>query len=456
MRFRRRLSTAFAIVAGVACVLCACGKEANQEAVETTPSPTPTEEPLETLYFWYSDESIADYINSAALTFGEENGVRVIAKQIADSEYLEAINKVTLQEEQAPDAYIISNDSLEKAYLAGLAAPINDNEGIMNTTVFPRTALDAVTYKGKQVAYPLFFETSAFLYNETYLREWAMQQAKKEAESVGIEYDEATLTTRCDEIMASVIPVTMDELLNMANNFEAPEMVEAIFKWDVSDIFYNYYIVGNYMIVGGDTGDDKTNIHINNPETIACLEVYKALNQFFYIESDSVSYESVIQDFIDGKLVFTIATTDVVAALEQAKQEGNFAYDYGIALLPHPGKELKGRSLSVTNAIAINGYSQKKELANRFAAFLADGYIEELYFRTGKVPANLKAETENGALQIFKEEYASSVSLPKMIETGNFWIQLEILFSKVWNGEDVQILVSHLAAQIESQVSANK
>ena len=38
---------------------------------------------------------------------------------------------------------------------------------------------------------------------------------------------------------------------------------------------------GNYMIVGGDPGDDRNDIDINNPETIQCLEVYKALNQFF-------------------------------------------------------------------------------------------------------------------------------------------------------------------------------
>ncbi len=454
MYFKKKIATMLAAACASVCLLGACGNE--MQAPEATPEAMPTEQPKETLYFWYSDESIADYINSAALAFGEKNDVRVIAKQVEDGEYLEAIHAATMQGEQAPDAYVISNDSLEKAYLSGLAAQISDVEGIMNDTVFPKTALDAVTYKGKQVAYPLFFETSALLYNETYLRDWAMQQAKKEAESVGVEYDETTLTTRCDEIMASILPVTMDELLNVANNFEPPETVEAIFKWDVSDIFYNYYIIGNYMVVGGETGDDETVVNINNPEAIACLEVYKALNQFFYIESDSVTYESVLQDFVDGKLVFTIATTDAVATIEKAREEGLFGYDYGVALMPHPGEQLKGRSLSVTNTIAINGYSSKQELANRFAAFLADDYIEELYFRSGKVPANKKANEDNGALQIFKQEYASSISLPKMMSTGNYWMQLEVLFSKVWNGADVQVLVSELATQMENQVKAKE
>ena len=90
-------------------------------------------------------------------------------------------------------------------------------------------------------------------------------------------------------------------------------------KWDVNNIFYNYWIVGNYMIVGGDPGDDRNDININNPETIQCLEVYKALNQFFFIESDTVTYDSVIQDFIDGKTMFTIGTTDVGKRLMQKR-----------------------------------------------------------------------------------------------------------------------------------------
>ena len=39
----------------------------------------------------------------------------------SDSEYLEAINQETLHSDQIPDIYLLSSDSLEKAYLAGLA-----------------------------------------------------------------------------------------------------------------------------------------------------------------------------------------------------------------------------------------------------------------------------------------------------------------------------------------------
>lgn len=410
----------------------------------------------DTIYFWYSDDSMTNFINSAAVSFGEREGVHVIPVLTDASEYLEAINQASLESEQLPDAYIISHDSLEKAYLAGLAEEIDDIEGVCSESNFPAAALASVSYHGRQVAYPLSFETSALVYNETYLAQWAAQIAQKELlgdgtedgepqeGSDGIAIDEELLAAKTEEYFQSAIPGTVDDILNIADTFDVPEGVEGIMKWDVSDIFYNYWFVGNYMIVGGDAGDDENVISINNSETISCLEVYKALNQFFFIEPDSVTYDSVIQDFIDGKTVFTIATTDVVNSLETARQEGTLNFDYGIAMMPDVSSELQSRSMSVTNTVAVNGYSRHKELANKFAAYLVNECAGSLYEKTGKAAASLHADTDNGALQIFKLEYAESVPLPKMMETGNFWLLLERLFAKVWSGDDVTALTQEL------------
>lgn len=421
----------------------------------------------ETIYFWYSDETLTNFVNSAAVTFGEQENVRVIPVLTAESEYLEAINYASLHTDQMPDVYILSHETLEKAYLAGLATEIDDVENVCDREHFPEAALLAVTYQGKQVAYPLFFETCALVYNETYLAEWAAQSAQREllengeedgvpAEgSTGIEIDETLLAQKTEEYMLQSIPATVDDILYIADTIDLSEDVEGVMKWDVSDIFYNYWIVGNYMIVGGEAGDNNKVLNIANRETVDCLEVYTALNQFFYIESDTVTYDNVVQDFIDGKIVFTIATTDVAERLEQARADGILAYDYGIALMPDVSPKLKSRSMSVTNTVAVNGYSEHKELANRFAAYLVDECAENLYEHTGKVAANLNADQDNGPLQIFKQEYADSIPLPKMMETSNFWLYLERLFARAWNGEDIEGLVAELAEQISFQMGAN-
>ena len=268
-------------------------------------------------------------------------------------------------------------------------------------------------------------------------------------------YDEETLALRTEQFFNRAIPATVSDILQFADTFDPPETVEGIFSWDVSDIFYNYYFVGNYMNLGGEAGDDRNQIDIYNQEAIASLGIYQGLNQFFSIDSSSVSYNSVLQDFLEGKLVFTIATTDAAEVLAKAKEEGSFVYDYGVALMPDPSGELAGRSMSVTSAVAINGYSEHQELANAFAAYLVDGYAEHLYEHTGKVSANRTVNQDNGALQIFLAEYEDSRPLPKMMEASNYWIQLEVLFAKVWNGEDVSTMVEQLDQQMRTQIVKN-
>lgn len=464
MYLKKRLFGVAAVIAAAAAVLYGSTLEADGAGTEDRGISSWFNH-KETIYFWYSDENMTNFINSAAVAFGERENVRVIPVLASESEYLEALNQASVHSEQVPDVYLISHDSLEKAYLSGLAAPIQDEAGICNGEHFPAAALSAVSYQDKLVAYPFFFETSALVYNETYLAEWAGQTAMSELLSTGevqedpenydgIPVDETQLQSLTESIFADAVPDTIDDILNIANTFIAPEGVEGIMKWDVSDIFYNYWLVGNYMIVGGDAGDAPEKININNPETIQCLEVYQALNQFFSIESDTINYESVIEDFCEGRVVFTIATADVVERLAREKENGNIGFEYGIARMPQVSGELKSRSMSVTTAVAVNGYSQHARLANRFAVYLAEECADSLYERTGKLSANLSADTDNEALQVFKAEYADSIPLPKMMGTGNFWMQLEGLFAKVWNGADVTALIQELSDQIAIQVNA--
>ena len=167
-----------------------------------------------------------------------------------------------------------------------------------------------------------------------------------------------------------------------------------------------------------------------------------------------MTYDSVVEDFLAGKSVFTIATTDVVKRLADAKAAGQLTFDYGIAPLPDVSEELASREMSVTSAIAINGYSENKELANKFAAYLVEECGDSMYERTGKVSANKNANCDDGALEMFKQAYADSVPLPKMMETANFWMHLEALFAKVWNGADVNQLVLDLSDLIHMQINA--
>ena len=369
-------------------------------------------------------------------------------------EYLEEINKASIQSENPPDLYIISNDSLEKAFLAGLASPLEEEGWSEIKEEYPDAARLAVTYKNKTVGYPFYFETSSLLYNRTYLEDFARSlieaerdAAEGEAAMAELEEngpleegesgegdapedgdmpdidaepetgadDEAGMQELVAERVREILPSTIDDILNFANEYNAPEQVEAIFKWDVTDIFYNYFFAGNYMIVGGAAGDNTANMNIYNKDAIECLKVYQDLNQFFSIDTKEISYDKILDDFIAGKIVYTVATTDAVAKLEEAKENGSFAYDYSIALVPDINEELLTRSLSVTNCVVVNGYSDKQEAAEDFARFLTCEYTDTLYARTGKVAARYGVDYGNNNLQEFVNEYEISVPVPKMV-----------------------------------------
>ncbi|MDE7198524.1 MAG: sugar ABC transporter substrate-binding protein, partial [Lachnospiraceae bacterium] len=235
--------------------------------------------------------------------------------------------------------------------------------------------------------------------------------------------------------------------------YDAPEQVEAIFKWDVSDIFYNYFIVGKYIDVGGEDGDNADSIHIYNENAIRALRVYQNLNQFFSIDTKEISYDGVLQDFLDGKIVYTVATSDALSKLEKAREEGGFAYDYGVSRVPDVSGELESASLSVTQCVGVNGYSTKKDMANEFAVYLTQYNTDDLYTRTGKLPVHSGGKTyDDPNAAAFLEEYARSVPMPKMIETSNFWVELEIAFAKIWEGDDANDELKALSEQIMGQV----
>lgn len=418
----------------------------------------------DSVVIWYTDENMTDYISAMAVAFHEEYGVRVIPQLHSGLDYLENIYDASVHEEKGPDVFIISNETLEKAYLSGLAGEITNPDGIVNKEFFPETSLNAVTYHGKMVGYPYYFETSVLLYNKTYIQEMAKNQllsesagdpenAEEAAEANVVGNENEISQEAIDERVTELIPKTFDELLSFADNYDAPAAVESVFKWDVEDIFYNYFFIGNYMNVGGPCGDNASEVDIYNLDAIKAMQIYQDLNQFFSFEAKDVAYASVIQEFMEGKMVFTTATSDIMRTLQTATENGEFAFAYGIAEIPNLNEELQAKNLSVTNTVVVNGFSDKQEAANRFASYLVGEASASLYEKTGKIPANTENASKNKDTVVFFNEYKDSVPVPKMMVTSNLWVQLEVTFAKVWNGSEVSRSLQELSQMIMTQVT---
>ncbi len=436
-----------------------------------------------TVRLWYTDDNLTPYLQSRAVAYSESNDkVRIEPVLVSGLEYLEAVNEASVNEDNYPDIYVITNDSLEKAYLAGLATEIDAEDGYLETSRFPDAAINSVTYNGKKIAYPFYFETSSLVYNKTYLENMATENLQSEidiaaGEAAQSETDEAIKEGNSpeetgagedvsddaesekitqgmiDEAVAQSLPLNISDILSFAQSYNAPEEVEAVFKWDVTDIFYNYFFVGNYMNVGGDAGDDVTQIDIYNTDTISCMKIYQQLNQFFAIDPDQVDYDSIVQDFIDGKIVFTIATTDILDKIQKAKDSGECNFEYRVADMPGLTDDFGSRTMSVTDCIVVNGYTEHASEANAVARFICSDSSGDIYKMSHKLSSRVGVNYGDPNMDSFVSVYADSVPMPKTLETSNLWMELEIAFTKIWNGSDCNETLRNVSENILTQVT---
>ena len=470
MSLTKRVISAFLVLVMLISVMYAGNQVKEQKEQEVFDN-------TKTLHIWYTDEALTDFLSSMAVRYNEEHGVRVIPTLQSGLELLEKINEASLTSDNYPDLYIASNDNMEKAYLAGLAMEISDEEEVVSLKNFPESAMHAVTYQQKILGYPFYYETSALLYNMTYLEELAKKEVQEELDDaageageeatqtevaegdsedggqVAAEMSEEQMAELIHEKVTGLVPATFEALLEFADSYDAPQNVEAVFKWDVEDIFFNYFFAGNYIDIGGMCGDNKDSIDVYNEEAVRALKVYQDLSDYFAIDSGDVEYDSVIREFMEGKIVMTTATTDIIRKLEVAKENGEFEYDYGIAPIPRLNSEMDTKSLSVTNTIYVNGYTRMKAEANDFAKYLVKDHAKELYDATGKVPANKNVSYNNPNLDMFMDEYQDSAPMPKLMAISNFWVKMEIMFERIWNKEDVSGQLKQLSEDLMTQVT---
>lgn len=114
-------------------------------------------------------------------------------------------------------------------------------------------------------------------------------------------------------------------------------------------------------------------------------------------------------------------------------------------MIPEMSENIDTRSLSITNCVVINPFSNHDEIAEDFARFLTTEYAGLLYSRSGKVPATANVEYDYPAFSVFALEYGYSMPLPKIMQTSNFWVELEAVFSDVWDGDDANARLKQLA-----------
>lgn len=365
------------------------------------------EAPLQ-LNVWYFDEAAGPYYEAAAAEFHDRYGVEVVCIKKDEVNYLEDINKAN-QSGSGPDVLIASNDEIRKLHLAGLV-----QENTLYTEEFWKSHYPEVTRNAnrsdeKQYGYPIYMDTCLMIYD-------------------------STITTK---------PESFGSITDFAVNFVDETNTKTIFKWDIADPFCDYLFLGKNAQILGTCGEDTDTFEINNESVVQNMTYYQSLHEYFSMDADSSSYDSIKSALKDGTLVYGIVKTDVLGELS------SYGTTYALCPVPDLSAELGVQNLSVTYSAFVNPFTKASEYANLFSAFLSYEYAGNQFGISRKVAVRSDIDRSDANDALAYEQYCNTVPLPKALENGDFWIYSEICFKNIWNGNDVATELNALQEKMD-------
>ncbi len=387
------------------------------------------------LTLWYTEEAMKSYLENAAKAYEKETGIAVKCLLRDSKDYMDDIHNRSLKEEkEAPDLYLLRHDRLGRACMQGNAATnVSDTYSKKN---YCKTALEAASYQGKLMAYPLYYNTACMLYNTDYFKE---------------------------------TPVTMGAITAFSETAEIGENVQNILYWDINDYFCNYPFIGAYVNIdenslsddenqSENTKSDKkqfeqNNTSIVNDKTANCLQHFQDLGQYFAIDSESISREDVPAALMEGRTLCILANSDMVHVVNWYAANYGVGAPYQISTIPDVSDDLKSCEGSYTELVVVNGMSLKQDLAADFAEYITCDYVQNLYDKAGHFPAKAGITYENAELSEMYGIYEQSKPFPKLIETEDLGVSLEVLFSNVWEGSDIATELKSFAEKIELRLN---
>lgn len=385
---------------------------------ETTVNEIPEEEVV--LNFWYVDANMTDYFTGVIESYQTEHpNVTVNMRIVASTGYLDNINTQSINHSNAVDIYMLHNEDLEQAYLAGLARAYDPEGTVYTEENYGKSALRAITYDNKRIAYPLYFDGAFLVYNKDYVE---------------------------------TVPTTFDGILGFATMERGEEEsvmdnIEIVCVWPVSDYSFNYEFLSDGLIVGGINGDSRSQVDVENGTVIAALQYFQSLNDYFALDRNEVDYEYCLNYFMEGKSAFTFAKTAALTRLSESE------INFGTACMPDISDTISASALSYTQCLVINPYSTNVAEAEKFVKALSYDYASQFYGQTGYYPS-CKAWEYDDIVRGIYENYFDSTPMPKMMTLGDYYIELDILLHKVWDDEgDIATLLNEFQNFLNVQLN---
>ncbi|GHA45505.1 extracellular solute-binding protein [Photobacterium aphoticum] len=345
------------------------------------------------------EKQYVTYFTELAEQFNKTHDVKV---EVTATSMFDLMSALPTQKGNIADLFMIPNDRIGELADQYLIAPTN-----VTINGYTTAATEASKYNGETYMVPMSTDTTLFLYNKK---------------------------------MMNAAPKTLKEL--------PPS--------DWAAKFTDFYFTGGlFMTNGGYIFKDNNpeDIGLSNAGSIKAAKAAQSLydsgvNHWTLMQDDTVAFDIMMKYFTEGKVKAIINGPWTIADIEKA------GIDVGAAPIPswdgsHPYKALTG-----TKGMAINGYSDQKETAQAFLAYLATPeHAQKWYSMTREVSPSLSVNYAEGSLHkaIFD---ATNIGqpMPNIPEFMKVWGPMKTALAQIAQGQDAQAVLDAAVETIQFDI----
>ena len=336
--------------------------------------------------FWYDDDTYQAYLEEAAIAFFEKHGITVELRYVDAVDYVGSIYDATMANEAFPDAYLLSGEELEKAYLYGVAGPNAAPEAYKG--IVAEHAVEASYYRDVCYGYPLSYNVGLFAYNSQFFTEK---------------------------------PVSLQAIIDYSDDNEPTENVEYLLEWDAYDPFLGFPFISE-SVTFHKTEAEVLDVIYDEATLESSLLFLEESLESFSMPIETVTEESVIRDVLNGTTLCAIIDADSLKELA-------VAVDYEVMEFPNLNDELPARAAALTDMIVVNDYTKNAEEASAFAKYITLEYGVHLWEMTGHYSVQLSENADEWE-QIAYRAYENAVLVPDSQDAAGFWIDLKEMITQ--------------------------
>ncbi|MCP2015597.1 arabinogalactan oligomer/maltooligosaccharide transport system substrate-binding protein [Deinococcus sp. HSC-46F16] len=288
---------------------------------------------------------------------------------------------------QGPDLVLtLPQDRLGQLAAAGVIDSMD--RYVTSRSDFDRTALSAMTYKGKLMGLPMSAESVALVYNKK---------------------------------LVPNAPTTWSQFLSVAQKNTGSGRFG--FLTDIGEAYSNYGIIsayGGYVFRNTSGTLNTKDVGLANAGADKASAFLNDLRYKYNLVPEGVTGDAVKSAFLDGRAAMIVTGPWNMGDIKKA------GINFGIAPFPTPpGASGKWSPFVGVQGVMLNAYSKNKAVAAQFAREIVKSDAQVSFNKAGgRIPVSLSARTKLKSDPVvvgFGKTISMGTPMPNVVEMGAVW-----------------------------------